>query len=346
MTLVMKKFVYLLWSLLLGIAAFGQQAHVLDSGLVFGQAPFASCHAATICQTREGDLLVAFFGGSWEGCRDVGIWMCRKDNMAKLWTVPECVATGRVNDSIQHPCWNPVLYRLGGKKDEVWLFYKTGVYIPEWVGHLMCSKDGGYSWSDPVTLNPGLLGAIKNKPLRVGRRIIAPSSTEPAWQPHFEVSTNNGRSWRKVKVPLDTSIIAIQPAILQLPGDTLMALMRTKNGFLARTLSTNLGRTWSAMELTDIPNNNSGIDAMTLSNGQHVMVYTPLGLNPGSEFGPRTPLVLAVSKDGRSWHDVLTLEQQAGEYSYPSIIEGADGTLHVVYTFQRKRIKYAHILLK
>lgn len=342
----MKKHLALLSVLLMCVSAMAQQAQVLDSGLVFRHAPFASCHASTICQTSQGDLLTAFFGGSWEGCKDVCIWLCRKEPAAKSWTAPECVATGMIDDSTQHPCWNPVLYNMGAKTDEVLLFYKTGVYIPEWVGHLMRSTDGGHTWGSPQTLAKGMLGAIKNKPLRLGCRLIAPSSTEPAWQPHFEISTNNGRRWHKVQVPRDTSIIAIQPAILQLPGDTLMALMRTKNGFLARTLSTNLGRTWSAMELTDIPNNNSGIDAMTLRNGLHVMVYTPLGLTPGSEFGPRTPLVLAVSDDGRKWRQVLTLESQAGEYSYPSIIEGADGTLHIVYTFQRKQIKYVHVFLK
>jgi alpha-L-rhamnosidase len=97
------------------------------------------------------------------------------------------------------------------------------------------------------------------------------------------------------------------------------------------------------MRLTDIPNNNSGIDAMTLANGLHVMVYTPRGLTAGSEFGPRTPLVLALSTNGRRWENVLTLEDGAGEYSYPSIIQGDDGTLHIVYTYRRTHIKYVHV---
>lgn len=342
----MKKFLILFFLVISLSSVWCQTAQVLDSGRVFRQAPFASCHAATICQTSEGHLLTAFFAGSWEGCKDVCIWMARLNAGAKSWSAPQCVATGQINASTQHPCWNPVLYHHQDSGDEVLLFYKTGVRIPEWVGHLMRSADGGRTWSAPETLPKGLLGAIKNKPLRYGRRLIAPSSTEPAWQPHFEISTNGGRRWRKVSVPFDSTIIAIQPAILKLPHDTLLALMRTKNGFLAQTFSTDKGRHWSKMTLTTIPNNNSGIDAMTLSNGLHVMVYTPLGLTQGSEFGPRTPLVLAVSKDGHNWQNVLTLEKQAGEYSYPSIIEGNDGTLHIVYTYQRKQIKYAHILLK
>lgn len=333
----------LLLLLSLTTAIYGQTAHVLDSGLVFRHAPFASCHASTICQTATGDLLVAFFGGSWEGCKDVCIWSCRKNCQAKSWTSPSQIANGQIDGGNQHPCWNPVLYR-NPRNNEILLFYKTGEYIPQWIGHIMRSNDGGITWSADEKLSTGLLGAIKNKPIKVSRRLIAPSSTEPEWQPHFEISTNNGRRWIRVDVPKDTSIIAIQPAILTLPHDTLLALMRTKNGYLAQTYSSDKGRHWSPMKLTNIPNNNSGIDAMTLKNGLHVMVYTPLGLNPESEFGPRTPLVVAISQDGHNWKTVVTLESKAGEYSYPSVIEdNNDGTLHIVYTYQRTHIKYAHI---
>lgn len=335
----------LLGLLLSGGMAWGQEARVIDSGLVYQTAPFPSCHASTVCQTAEGDLLVAFFGGSWEGCEDVCIWSCRKGAGEERWSAPQCVADGRRGDTAQHPCWNPVLYRLPGHGNEVLLFYKTGRYIPQWVGHIKRSADGGRTWGAAEPLPSGLLGAIKNPPIRHGRRLIAPSSTEPAWQPHFEIGNLRGRHWRKASVPPDTSIIAIQPALLTLPGDSLLALMRTKNGYLAQTLSADGGRHWSPLTLTDIPNNNSGIDAITLHDGRHAMVYTPLGLTPGSEFGPRTPLVLALSADGLHWHTLLTLEDAPGEYSYPTLIEGDDHTLHIVYTYRRTHIKYVHVAL-
>ena len=126
---------------------------------------------------------------------------------------------------------------------------------------------------------------------------------------------------------------------------TLQALCRTKEGFLSVTYSRDNGATWSPEVLTDIPNPNSGIDAVTLRNGCFAMVYNPVALTTGGEAGPRTPLVLAVSKDGLRWTQVLTLESEAGEYSYPSIIEARDHTLHVVYTWNRLRIKHVHIKL-
>ena len=80
-----------------------------------------------------------------------------------------------------------------------------------------------------------------------------------------------------------------------------------------------------------------------MSNGLFAMVYNPAGKERGKEFGPRTPLVLAFSRDGLHWHDALTLEEGEGEFSYPSIIE-ADGSLHIVYTWNRQKIKYVQVI--
>lgn len=348
MASMMKRLLLLIVPILAGGCAMAQtlpQATVLDSGLVYKTASFPSCHAATLCQTADSSLLVAFFAGKYEGASDVSIWTSRLIRGSRYWTPPRKVASRFDPNGKQIPCWNPVLYRVPGKRDQVLLYYKTGTTIPKWMGHVLRSKDGGRTWKDYMPLMKGQLGAIKNKPVCIGRKLVAPSSIEPDWQPRFEIGSKDGRVWRVITVPRDTTIKAIQPAILTLPKDTLLALCRTKNGFLAETYSTDRGESWSAMRLTDIPNNNSGIDAITLSSGIHAMVYTPLGLTPGSEFGPRTPLVLALSADGRHWTQVLTLEDQEGEYSYPTIIEGCDHTLHIVYTYHRTHIKYAHIRL-
>ncbi len=61
-------------------------------------------------------------------------------------------------------------------------------------------------------------------------------------------------------------------------------------------------------------------------------------------WGPRTPLCLAVSQDeGQTWEDRVTLEDEPGEFSYPSIIQSADGAIHVIYTHNRTRMKYVRL---
>ena len=326
---------------------------VVCSQFLYDNAPFPSCHAATIEALPDGGLVAAFFGGDHEGSNDVCIWLCHKDKGATEWSAPVKVARGEVGDTIQHPCWNPVLYRVPGDDGELLLFYKTGIYIKDWVGHLMRSSDGGRTWSAPETLgyysgprgDYPFLGAIKNKPISVGNRIIAPSSDESVrWQIHFELSDDGGRSWHYVEVPSADTIVSIQPTILIHPDGTLQALSRTKNGFLSCTRSHDGGLTWEPEWLTDIPNNNSGIDCATLSNGLFAMVYNPVGKARGAEFGLRTPLTLALSRDGLHWSDFLTLEDEAGEFSYPSIIENS-GSLHIIYTWNRRKIKYVQVQL-
>lgn len=118
-------------------------------------------------------------------------------------------------------------------------------------------------------------------------------------------------------------------------------LCRTRNGRLATSESADGGLTWSRVELTALPSNQSGTDAVTLAGGGHALVYNDFATLPGTKKGPRTPLCLAVSADGQRWSRRLTLEDSpVGEYSYPAVIQGRDGLLHCVYTWRRRRVAY------
>jgi predicted neuraminidase len=102
------------------------------------------------------------------------------------------------------------------------------------------------------------------------------------------------------------------------------------------TWSTDGGRTWTPITLTALPNPSSGIDALTLRDGRHVLVYNHTTQG-------RSPLNVALSKDGKTWEAALVLERDLGEYSYPAVIQGADGLLHITYTWKRQRIKHVSI---
>ena len=281
---------------------------------------------------------------------------------------------GDINNARRKACWNPVLFQL--TDGELLLFFKIGTKVADWTGWLTRSKDGGKTWSTKEPLPEGFLGPVKNKPEYINGRIIAPSSTEgkQGWRLHFEISDDNGKTWKMVG-PIDAemdvptvlrkkgtqngddqeggeaitgddlkAIYAIQPSLLKHKDGRLQVLARSRNGKVATSWSSDNGDTWSKVTLLDLPNNNSGTDAVTLKDGRHVLIYNNFETLPGTPKGPRTPLSLAISEDGINWQHAVTLEDSPiSQYSYPSIIQGKDGSLHAIYTWRRQRIKYVKI---
>lgn len=309
---------------------------------VAGDLPTPSCHASTIVEASPGRFLVAWFGGSDEGASDVGIWTA--DHAGGGWSRPIEVATGSGEDGGRLPCWNPVLWK---RPDGLLvLSYKVGTSPQTWHGLERRSRDGGRSWDEPRRLSrPGTpitggpVGPVKNKPVvSSDGTILSPSSSEDdGWRVHFERSTDGGDSWEIVGPVNDgRGIAAIQPALLVLGDGGFLAVGRTRSGRVFRTRSTDGGRNWSPLELTDLPNPSAGIDAVTLRDGRHLLVANPVAQG-------RTPLVVAMSRDGGEWRTVVTLEDDPGEYSYPAIIQAADGRVHVTYTWRRRRI--GHVVI-
>ena len=300
--------------------------------------------------------MAAYFGGTYERNPDCCIWVNIKKPGGE-WSAPILAADGMV-DGVKTACWNPVLTEMPG--GELWLFYKVGKTVGEWTGWLVKSKDGGRHWGKAERLPDGFLGPIKNKPLLLGDRLLCGSSTEgKGWRFHVEIYDLKTRQWRYVG-PVEsklapptiqpdtlTPIDCIQPSFLQLNDGRLQVLMRTRNGFLATSFSSDQGETWTPVTLTSLPNNQSGTDAVTLRDGRHALIYNDFETLPGTKKGPRTPLSMAISSDdGHTWRHLCTLETSpVGQYSYPAIIEGSDGTLHCTYTWQRKRVAYKQVKL-
>lgn len=307
---------------------------MVGSEFIYETASFPSCHASTIAEGRQG-LVAGWFGGTREGHADVGIWVSRQRD--GQWSAPVEVANGVQTDGRRFPCWNPVLFQP--QDGPLMLFYKVGPSPRAWWGLLRTSADGGQTWSEARRLPDGLLGPVKNKPVQLADgTILAASSTEhDGWRVHFERSSDGGQTWQHIGPVNDgQEFSAIQPSILFLGGDRLMALGRTRQGKVFQIASEDLGRTWGPMTATSLPNPNAGTDALTLADGRHLIVYnhTPRG---------RSPLNVAISSDAQHWQAAAVLESEPGEYSYPAVIQTADGLVHITYTWKRQRVK--HVVL-
>jgi predicted neuraminidase len=321
---------------------------------IYTTAPFPSAHASTLVQLKNGDILAAWFGGAKEGANDVAIWGARRTSTG--WSEPFLL----VRES-NVPCWNPVLFESHDGK--LWLYYKYGRNPREWTGARLVSADQGKTWSQPEHLAAGVLGPIKDKPLVLPNgTIVSGTSVESysAWAVWVDRSTDNGKTWRRsgpvtvpqnlmpspapVQPPLKpgsehvTGII--QPTIVQISKKHLRLYARSTRdiGRICAADSYDEGITWTDAHPLELPNPNSGIDAVGLHDGRIVMIYN-------NTTSGRSPLNLAVSRDGEHFTMFSTLESEPGEYSYPAIIQGRDSEVYATYTWNRKRISFAKVPL-
>lgn len=328
-----------------------------------GSSGFASSHASTIVELKNGDLLAAWFGGTAEGKPDVAIWSSRRSG--STWSTPVVLAREE-----EVPCWNPVLFHSA--RGRLWFYYKFGPSPQQWAAGRRYSDDEGRTWSEVEHLPAGLLGPIRAKPLVLSSgTIVAGTSIEAyhSWAAWIERSADDGKTWVKLgpfvpgRQPISansasssldsaagapTSAAAdpnanfgiIQPSVISLGGGHLRFYARStaQIGRVVVSDSQDNGLTWTTPRPIDVPNPNSGIDVVALRDGRIVMVYNNTTTG-------RTPLNLAVSRDGEHFGMFYTLEDQPGEYSYPAIIQAKSGDVEITYTWQRKSIRHVHFPL-
>lgn len=326
--------------------------------VVSGEPPFPCCHASTVVSLPDGSYYAAWFAGSVEGAGDVNIWGACCVN--GCWQSPSII---KQSDEVH---WNPVLMVDGD--GSLLLFYKVGSIIASWRTLWSRSVDGGASWSESTELVSGDCGGrgpVRNKVIVLkDGSWLAPASLEDGgnWRSFADRSTDGGRTWVKsadITLPHDctgynkveTAIAVseqsfkgrglIQPTLWESASGTHM-LMRTTEGFIYRSDSRDGGATWCAAYPTALPNNNSGIDLVAVGEGEIYLVCNPVGGN----WAERTPLTVMYSQDdGTTWESCLTLEDKAGEYSYPAIIQAGDNLL-ITYTWDRKNIAFWTLKLR
>jgi predicted neuraminidase len=131
--------------------------------------------------------------------------------------------------------------------------------------------------------------------------------------------------------------LAFQPALVALSSNAALVVLRdyTQQKKISVARTADAGRTWSSPTVLDLPNPNSGLDVLRLTDGRLVLAFND------SRKG-RENMRLAVSVDeGRTWIRVATLDEETGSiFSYPFLIQGRDGRVHLVYTWKGKVIRH------
>jgi predicted neuraminidase len=190
----------------------------------------------------------------------------------------------------------------------------------------------------------------KNKAVIVdNKRIILPLYSDGFSFSLMAITDDGGKTWQ-FSEPL-VGAGNIQPSIARKADGTLVAYMRD-NGPPPQRLhvstSKDNGLTWSPVRDSNLPNPGSGADVVTLQNGHWALAYND------TERG-RHSLAVSISTDeGRTWNYTRHVErdtrdvQIATSSAYPSIIQGRDGMMHMVYSYHHndrkggpnKTIKY------
>lgn len=294
------------------------------------------CHASHVLPLENGEVYCVYFYGSREGNDDVCIYGSRRTPDCR-WSQPQLLSEV---DGIPH--WNPVLFRRND--GAVVLFYKVGKTIADWYTKCRISYDECRTWGDSFEMIPGDTsggrGPVRNKAVYLSDgSILAPGSTEQGrWKCFFDRSFDEGKTWVRSAdleiLPEEEKRGIIQPTIWE-SAEGVHALLRSTEGKIYRTDSAD-GSEWCAPYATEMPNNNSGIDLVTLPDGRLILCCNPVSGN----WAGRTPLSLFESTDnGKTFTLLSHLTTMEGKYAYPALVlEG--NKLHVTYTWNRRTLQY------
>ncbi|MBD3321296.1 MAG: hypothetical protein GF350_09400, partial [Chitinivibrionales bacterium] len=150
-------------------------------------------------------------------------------------------------------------------------------------------------------------------------------SADPSWKFNVEQTDGTnyyGGNWQWNRVCEGGT----QPTFLVLSEDfmKLKVLMRASSH---PYVSTDGGKTWNSSN-GQPDNGDAAMAALTLNNGWHACAHTP---------NRRTRIQISISQDGSSWEQAVIVEDDGQRQSYPFMAPGADGTLHLVWSWHEQR---------
>ena len=329
-----------------------EQKPRFEKSFVFEQEPTDSVHASSIASLAGDELMAVWYGGSREGASDVAIYSARKDSNKAAWSQPEILIDHHsvAQDLGRHikKLGNPVL--LSDNNNTLWMFFVT-TSIGGWSTsaiNLIMSHDGGHSWGSSKRLisSPflNLSTLVKGRPFFYQDGSVGLPAYHELAGKFAELIRVSATGDVISKVRMTHGRYSIQPSIVPLEDDRLLALMRNTNltRNIVRAYGEQGGQQWSDTEYTELNNPNAAISVAGNSENL-VLAYNDVKHD-------RNRLALAVSVDnGMHWSKRAMLESaepdehgKKSEFSYPYMIKTARGEYHLVYTWQRKRIAYVH----
>ena len=308
----------------------------------------AKSHSATLAELPDGTLVAAWYAGSGEGAADVAIYLSRRGADGS-WSEPVAVMTReRVQRDLRRnviSLGNPLLLADGSER--LGLLF-VSIAAGRWSGssmNLAWSEDGGLTWgaARKLTMNP--LANLSALPRNPPARLVGGGWAVPVYEeflgkfPETLWLQPRGKDHSAAVSRVEGGVYVLQSALVPLAVDRAVSFFRDFRParWMSASWSDDAGRTWTKPAVTGLPNRDSGLCAIRLSDGAILSAFNDL--SPGK----RENLRLALSEDeGRTWRTIATLEEEAGsEFSYPYLIRTADGTIRMVYSARQTKILFA-----
>ena len=352
-----------------GLTPDGTMYYNDDMGTIEAMVPpgnYKTAHAPALLELENGDMLCAWFAGSFEGSKDISIVCARKSKDADAWDAPVPVSYDKERSE-----QNPSLF--AGPDGAVWCMYTAqldrmeGKDNMQFTSIIRCQKsvDGGRTWGEAEVVFPEQ-GTFCRQPIQIlsngrwifGTWVCTDSENGLEGDPTaFRISDDQGKTWKSVDMPESNG--AVHANVVELDPGKLIALMRSRFAdHVYISHSEDNGDTWTKPVPTVLPNNNSSISALKLASGRLAIAYNPTHM-PNPEYGKvawpglRCPVAVALSEDGgKTFPMVRLMERGEGfmgdenttnnkQYEYPYLMQGRDGRLHLAYAYKNRiGVKY------
>lgn len=315
----------------------------------------ASVHAASLIALNDGAVRAFWFAGSYEGAPDVSIYSAVLDPKSNLWSAPTVVidrvsaekGLGRYIAKLG----NPVPSRLPDGRMQ--LFFVT-VSIGGWAGSsisAVTSDDEGLTWKNPQRLisSPwvNLSTLVKSPAVQFSDgRLGIPAYHEWAGRFGEFLRVDAGQVIDKRRMSSGRS--AIQPLLFVNDAQNAVALFRqTRSAGQAKQIpvssSSDAGQSWGVMKDLPVANPNSALAGLILNNGTRLLVVNNL------EYGRHRLVLMMGDAKEENWQVVEVIEDDEAvdpihrkEFSYPYLISIDGNDAHLVYTWDRKKIRHRY----
>lgn len=309
-------------------------------------SPQAKAHSASLVMLPNGDLAAAWYAGSGEIEPDVTIQFARR-GADGTWSAPREIFSRQTVSSQLHrnviSLGNPVL--LSDDSGRLGLLF-VSIAAGRWSGssmNLTWSQDEGQSWApvEKLVMNP--LANLSALPRNPPAPLVGGGWAVPVYEeflgkfPEVLWLQPQWMGWSSAVSRIAGGVSILQPAMVPLDRNRAVALFRDYTS--ARRMSVawteDAGRTWSRPFATDLPNPDSGVCAVRLSDGALLCAFNDF--SPGK----RENLKLAISRDeGRTWRRIATVASETGsEFSYPYML-ASRGTIYLVFSARQREILF------